>query len=307
MNIGFIGLGLMGRGMAANLLGAGHHVRVLDIDRGAGGPLEAQGARWAANPAAAAKGAELVFTCLPGPAEVERIALGEEGLLAAMERGAAWFDFTTSSPELVRRLHAAFAAKGIHVLDAPVSGGPAGAQSRKLAFWVGGDRVVYDKYLDVLRAMGEEPMHVGAVGCGVITKLAHNCANFTVQAVLAEAFTLGVKAGVDPLMLFTALRQGTLGKSRTFDRLAEQFLPGSYDPAAFALKHAHKDMSLAASVAAAHGVPLRMAEIASADMAEAIARGWGDRDARIALTLQEERAGVSVRIDSGKLRNALRG
>ena len=305
MNIGFIGLGLMGRGMVASLLAAGHAVRVNDIDRAAGVALEARGAVWASHPAAAAGGAELVFTCLPGPAEVELVALAQNGLLAGMSTGA-WFDFTTSSPQLAHRLHAAFAAKGISVLDAPVSGGPAGAQSGKLTFWVGGDRAVYDRYLHVLQAMGDEPMHVGAIGCGATTKLAHNCANFAVQAVLAEAFILGVKAGVDPLILFTALRQGTLGRSRTFDRLTEQFLPGSYDPPAFALNHAHKDMLLAAAVAEALGVSLPMARIAAADMAEAIARGWGGRDARVALTLQEERAGVSVRIDPDKLQNILR-
>jgi 3-hydroxyisobutyrate dehydrogenase-like beta-hydroxyacid dehydrogenase len=306
MKIGFIGLGAMGGFMAASLQQAGHELRIHDIRREAAAGLIAGGATWADSPAATAHGVEVLFTCLPGPPEVEAVALGEGGLLGALQAGAIWFDLTTNSPEVIRRLAATFLAHGVHLLDAPVSGGPKGAQLRKLALWVGGDETVFRKYMPVLKAIGDEPMYIGPLGAGCLAKLVHNCANFSVQNALAEVFTLGVKAGLDPLVLFRALRQGTTGRSRTFDRLAEQFLPGVYDPPAFTLRLAHKDMSVAVALARSCDVPMRMADIAMQDMTEAMQRGWGERDARISMTLQEERAGVSVRVPPDQLRDQMR-
>ena len=297
----------MGAPMAASLQRAGHVLRVNDTQPDAARMLVAGGARWADSPADAAREAQIVFTCLPGPREVEAVALGPSGLLEAMNAGAAWFDLSTNSPDVVRRLSEAFAARGIALLDAPISGGPNGAQTGRLALWVGGDAAVFERHLSVLRAMGDEPMYIGPVGAGSVAKLAHNCANFGVQLLLAEVFTLGVKAGVEPLVLFKALRQGTAGRSRTFDRLSEQFLPGRYDPPAFALRLAHKDMNLVMALARECKVPMRFAELAMQEMTEALQRGWGERDARIALTLQEERAGVSVRVSAEALRRTMGG
>jgi 3-hydroxyisobutyrate dehydrogenase len=305
LKIGFIGLGAMGGHMAANLQRAGYELRVHDARREAAAGLVANGAVWSDSPAKVASGVEVLFTCLPGPREVEAVALGADGLLGAMDAGSVWFDLTTNAPDLVRRLSETFAARGVRMLDAPVSGGPKGAQSRRLALWVGGDAAVFEKYAPVLKAMGDEPSYVGPIGTGSVAKLAHNCANFAVQIALAEVFTLGVKAGVDPLVLFKALRQGTTGRSRTFDRLSEQFLPGIYDPPAFALRLAHKDMSLVIGLARTYDVPMRIAEIAMQEMNEAMQRGWGERDARIAMTLQEERAGVSVRVPLDDLRGVM--
>ena len=138
-----------------------------------------------------------------------------------------------------------------------MSGGPKGAQSGKLAIWVGGDEAVFRRFESVLRAIGDQPYYVGPIGAGTVAKLAHNAASFTIQAALAEVFTLGVKAGVEPLALFRALRQGATGRKRTFDRLAEHFLPGVYDPPAFTVRLAHKDMKLALELAAEQKVPMR--------------------------------------------------
>jgi len=297
MRIGFIGLGAMGAPMAANLLRAGHQLRVHDARR-----VEIKGAEWAASAPSAAAGAEAVFTSLPGPAEVEAVGVQ---MRDALGRGTAWFDLTTNSPACVRRLHGEMLARGVQLLDAPVSGGPQGAKSGKLALWVGGDQATFARHLGVLRAIGDQPIYVGPIGAGSVAKLAHNCASFTVQTALAEIFTLGVKAGVEPLALFKALRQGATGRKRTFDRLAEQFLPGNYDPPAFALRLAHKDLSLALALAREHGVPMQVAERAMAEFEEALRRGWGERDSRATMLLQEERAGVSVRVPPDKLREAL--
>jgi 3-hydroxyisobutyrate dehydrogenase len=300
--IGFIGLGAMGRHMAASLLRAGHKLSVHDLRREAADEHLAAGARWADGAAAAAEGAEVVFTSLPGPADVEAMAptLGK-----AMKPGSAWFDLTTNSPDVVRKIHADLARRKIDLLDAPVSGGPRGAQTGKLALWVGGDQAIYDRHLPLLRAIGDQPLYVGPIGAGTIAKLVHNCTSFALQAVLAEVMTLGVKAGVDPLALFKAVRQGATGRARTFDRLPDFYFAGKFDPPAFALALAHKDMKLAVELARKNGVPLRMGETAFAELEEAMRRGWGGRDCRAAMTLQEERAGVAVRVPAEKLRGAL--
>ncbi len=297
MKIGFIGLGAMGAPIAANLARGGHPLSVNDLRR-----IDVAGASWAESPEAAIAGAELIFTSLPGPADVEAIAAR---LRSALPRGAAWFDLTTNSPACVRRLHPQLLAQGVQLLDAPVSGGPQGAASGKLALWVGGDEATYQRHLPVLRAMCDQPVYVGPIGAGSVAKLAHNAASFTVQTALAEIFTLGVKAGVEPLALFKALRQGATGRKRTFDRLAEQFLPGKYDPPAFALRLAHKDLGLALDLAREVGVPMQVAERAMAEFEEAMRRGWGERDSRATMLLQEERAGVAPRVAADKLRAAL--
>jgi 3-hydroxyisobutyrate dehydrogenase-like beta-hydroxyacid dehydrogenase len=305
MRIGFIGLGTMGQHMAMNLLQAGHALVVNDLRREAAKPPLAAGATWADTPRQAATSSEVVFTSLPGPLEVEAVALGHEGLLAGMAAGTAYFDLTTNSPTLVRRLHAQFSERGVAVLDAPVSGGPRGARTRKLALWVGGDEAVFQRYQAVLDAIGGQARYVGPIGAGSVAKLVHNCAGYGIQAVLAEVFTLGVKAGVEPLALWQAVRQGALGRRRTFEGLIDQFLPGVFEPPAFALRLAHKDVTLATALGREKDVPMRMANLALAELTEALNRGWGERDSRVAMLLQEERAGVEIRVPPSALRAAL--
>ncbi len=295
MRIGFIGLGAMGRHMAANLQRAGHEVQAHDLRRVEGFP------NWKASAAEAARGCEVLFTSLPGPKEVETIA---RDVRSDLKDKAAWFDLSTNSPEVVRRLQRE--APKIHFLDAPVSGGPAGAESGKLAIWVGGEQAVFEKYLHVLKAIGDQPLYIGPIGAGTVAKLAHNCASFAIQAALAEIFTLGVKGGVEPLALFRALRQGASGRKRTFDRLADFYLPGRFDPAAFSLKLAHKDATLALELAQEIGVPMRIGRVALDELAEGMRRGWGERDCRAAMLLQEERAGVAARVSPERLTDALK-
>jgi len=292
MKIGFIGLGAMGRPIAANLQRAGHDLQVFDLRR-----IEGLGT-WKESVTEAAQDCELLFTSLPGPAEVEAVA-------SQVRSAQAWFDLSTNSPQVVRRIHSSVLKRNIHFLDAPVSGGPKGAQGGKLAIWVGGDAAVFKKYEPVLKQIGDQPYYVGAIGAGTVAKLAHNAASFTVQAALAEIFTLGVKAGVEPLALFKALRQGATGRKRTFDRLPEHFLPGVYDPPAFTVRLAHKDMALAMELAAQEGVPMKIGQVALDELAAALQRGWSERDCRVAMTLQEERAKVSVRVPRERLQDAM--
>jgi 3-hydroxyisobutyrate dehydrogenase len=301
MNVGFIGLGLMGASMASNLQTAGHALVVHDVRKVAAAPHLAAGATWKETPRAVAESAEVVFTSLPGPPEVEQVALGPDGLLHGVRPGSAIFDLSTNAPALVRRLDGLFTARGAHVLDAPVSGGPTGARTRRLAIWVGGERAVYDRYRPLLEAMGDQPYYVGPVGAGAVAKLVHNCASFTIRAVLAEVFSLGVKAGVDPDLLWRAVRQGNSGRGRTFDVLAEKFLPGEFEPPSFALRLGHKDVSLATALGREVGVPMRLANLALEEITEALGRGWGDQDSSSFMLLQEERARVEIKVPRERL------
>jgi 3-hydroxyisobutyrate dehydrogenase len=163
----------MGSSMALNTLKGGHALVVHDINRDAAAPHLEAGATWADTPRAVAEASEVVFTSLPGPPEVEAVALSESGLLHGIRPGKVYFDLSTNSPTLVRRIHDVFAKVGAHVLDAPVSGGPHGARTGRLAIWVGGDKAIYDQYKHVLDAIGDKPYYVGPIGTGAVAKLVH--------------------------------------------------------------------------------------------------------------------------------------
>jgi 3-hydroxyisobutyrate dehydrogenase-like beta-hydroxyacid dehydrogenase len=306
MKVGFIGLGTMGRHMAANLQKAGHELVVHDVRREAAESHVKAGARWADSPRAVAEASDVVFTSLPEPRDVEAVALDEKtGLLAGLTAGKGFFDLSTNSPTVVRKLHAVFKARGVHMFDAPVSGGPRGAESRRLALWIGGDEEAFKTFKPVVDAIGDQAYYVGPIGAGSVAKLVHNCAGYIVQTALAEVFTMGVKAGVDPLTIWKAVRQGAGGRRRTFDGLADQFLPGTFDPPSFALRLAHKDVSLAVALGREHKVPMKLANITLEEMTEALNRGWADRDSRVAMLLQEERAGVEIKVPPAALKEVL--
>lgn len=305
MKVGFIGLGTMGSSMALNVLKGGHELVVHDINHEAVGLHLEAGAAWADTPQQVMDISEVVFTSLPGPPEVQAVALGENGLLHGVRPGKVYFDLSTNSPTLLRHIHDVFAKMGAHVLDAPVSGGPRGARSGRLAIWVGGDRAMYEQYKPVLDAIGDKPYYVGPIGAGAIAKLVHNCTGYILQTALAETFSMGIKAGVDPLVLWQAVRHGALGRRQTFDSLTEHFLPGHFDPPDFALRLARKDVSLAVEVGREFDVPMRLANLTYAELTEALNRGWGQRDSRVAMLLQEERAGIEVRVPPENIQEIL--
>ena len=159
----------------------------------------------------------------------------------------------------------------------------------------------------MLDAIGDQAYYVGPIGAGSVAKLVHNCAGYIVQTALAEVFTMGVKAGVEPIALWKAVRQGAGGRRRTFDGLADQFLPGKFDPPSVALRLAHKDVTLATALGREHKVPMKLANITLEEMTEALNRGWAERDSRVAMLLQEERAGVQIKVTEEAIRDALSG
>jgi 3-hydroxyisobutyrate dehydrogenase-like beta-hydroxyacid dehydrogenase len=291
--VGFIGIGSMGAPIAANLRKAGFRLVVNDTRREAAAALEKDGAIWADTPAALAARCDVVFTCLPSLAAIESVVLGKDGILAGARPGLAYFELSTNSLELAKRLHAACAECGVEMLEAPISGGAVGAARGKLAIWAGGDKATFQRFEHVLRGFSDRPRHLGAFGAGLVAKLTHNCTSAILNAALGETFTMAIKAGADPLSLFQAVREGVVGRRRTFDVLADQYLSGAYEPTGAALRILYKDVLLATEAAREMGVPMPMAQMAFADLQIANQRGWSERDRRSTFLLQQERAGLS--------------
>jgi 3-hydroxyisobutyrate dehydrogenase len=295
MRVGFIGLGKMGSGMALNLCKAGVDLRVYDVHEASAKPLLEAGAIWASTVADVVRDSDVVFTSLPGPQEVKTVANSQGGLFESMRDGAVWFDLSTNSVSVLRELGTQFKMRNVELLDAPVSGGPAGARSGKLAIYVGGNRSTFDSFKHLLDFIGDEVLYVGELSAGTAAKLVHNTASNIIRMAIAEVFSLGVRAGVEPLTLWHAIRQGGIGRSRTFDRIGDQYLQSKYEIPSFALRLAHKDMTLALDLARELNVPMRHAELTYDDYTTAMDRGWGDLDSRSPMQLQNERAGVSIK------------
>ena len=296
MRIAFIGLGNMGGSMALNLMKAGHTLVVHDVRKEAGAPHVAQGAKWAESVRDAASQGELILTSLPGPPEVEAVALGPDGIIHAAQPGSVFADLSTNSPTVMRKIYAAFKAKGIHVLDSPVSGGAIGAKRGTLQVMVGGDEGIYNEVKGVLGAVGNNIGYMGAIGSGSIAKLVHNMISIVSRALIAEGFTLGVKAGVKPEALLEAIRGASFGQGLILSHMIpDVVLKGDFDNVRFALKLARKDVGLATALAREYDVPMPIAAVGEQIMVEAMARGWGERDSTSPWELQEEKAGVKVR------------
>ena len=304
--IGFIGLGTLGSGIAANIGKAGYPLVVHDVREEAAKPLVDQGARSASTPAEVAKLSDITFTSLPGPAEVEEVALGVEGIVAGIKPGAFYVDLSTNSPTLIRRIGAAFGRKDARVLDASLSGGKRGAIAGTLAVYIGGDEAGYEAIRPVLGSFGRQLTHAGALGSGAVVKLVHNMIGHVVAVGISEGLTLGTKAGVDPLVLWECLRRGGLGSLSALHLVVpEKILPGSFDtPGSMTLELSAKDVALATELGREFDVPLPMSNLAQQVAVRALNRGWGNRDVCTSHLLQEEAAGVEVRapgIDPGKL------
>jgi 3-hydroxyisobutyrate dehydrogenase len=294
MRIGFIGLGNMGGPMALNLIKAGHTLVVHDLRRELAKPHVDAGATWADDVKTAARGAELILTSLPGPPEVEAVAMGQ--ILDAANPGSVYADLSTNSPTVMRKIHAAFKAKGVHVLDSPVSGGVIGAKRGSLQVMVGGDEAIYREVKGVLGAIGNNVGYMGAIGSGCIAKLVHNMISILSRSLIAEGFTLGVKAGVKPEALLEAIRGASFGQGLILSHMIPDVVfKGDFDAVRFALKLARKDVGLATALAREFDVPMPMASAGEQILIQAMARGWGERDSTSPWELQEEAAQVKVR------------
>jgi 3-hydroxyisobutyrate dehydrogenase-like beta-hydroxyacid dehydrogenase len=164
---------------------------------------------------------------------------------------------------------------------------------------------VFDRWKPVLDGMSDKASYVGPIGAGSVAKLVHNMFGYIMTTGLAEVFTMGVKAGIEPLAIWEAVRQGAIGRRGAFDAMPDQFLSNTYEPPAFALRLAHKDVSLACTLGREMGVPMRLANMVLAEMTEAMNRGWAERDSRSAMLLQTERAGVEIAVEPQRLAEAV--
>ena len=296
--IGFIGLGNMGGGMSLNIQKAGYPMVVYDLREEVTRPLLEGGARLANSPSEVAGLSDVTFTSLPGPKEVEAVATGPDGILEGIRPGSIYVDLSSSRPTLIRELEPVFRQKGVHVLDAPVSGGKSGAASGNLAVMVGGEREVYEKIKPILDAFGDKVFYAGGVGAGSICKLVHNMIGHSVRQAIAEGLTLGVKAGVEPEAVWECMRRGSLGRMRVLhEGLVRTMFRGEYEPASFALNLAYKDISLATELAREYDVPMPMTTLAEQIALQAMNRGWGEKDSSVTVALQEEQSNVEVRAD----------
>jgi 3-hydroxyisobutyrate dehydrogenase len=294
--IGFIGLGNMGGAMAGNIRKAGYALVVHDVRADAVRRLTDAGARAGTSPAEVARQADVTITSLPGPREVEAVAVGAEGILTGIAPGRVWIDTSTSRPTLIRALEPRFREKGVDVLDAPVSGGKTGAETRNLAVMVGGERAVFERVKPLLDAFGDKVFYAGTIGAGSVAKLVHNMVGHSVRQAVAEGLTLGVKAGVEAEALWECMRRGALGRMHYLhEGLPRTVFRGQYAPPMFSLALARKDIGLATELAREYQVPMPMTTLAEQIAIQALARGWADEDNNVVFRLQEEASGVEVR------------
>jgi len=293
MKLGFVGVGNMGNPMASNLLKAGHSLQIHDLKREAAKNLEEAGATWVNSPKEVATGVEATFLSLPMPADVERVVLADNGVLAGMGSGGTIVDMSTNSPTMVRSLAEKTKAKGVAFLDAPVSGGVRGARNATLAIMAGGDKAVYEKYEPVLKAMGANVFHCGEVGAGNVVKLVNNMLAFINMMGAAEAVVLGTKAGVDPNILWQAVKASS-GGSFVWESGTRSILRDRLPPT-FTIDLASKDISLAASLAKEFGVPLKMGTAAEELIRHYQANGYAKEDVLATVKELEKQAGTVVR------------
>lgn len=293
MRIGFIGLGNMGFPMTRNLLHAGFDVTVHNRSRDNVRRLCDEGAQPAESPDEVAASTDLVITCLPTPDSVDEVFRGDHGLISASRESQILIDCSTVSPALSRMLYTETKAVRAGFLDAPISGGPAGAQSASLTIMVGGDADDFERALPVFRAMGTNVHHVGPTGSGSVVKLVNQHLTAINTATVAEAMVLGAKAGADPTTLYEVIKT-SFGASRMFNRVVPMQIERRFDEGA-PMRIMLKDLELISDLGRNLNVRLLLASEAREVYREAIALGLGDEDIAALVKPLERIAGTEIR------------
>ena len=289
--IGFIGLGIMGRPMARNLLKAGHSLVVHSRSRGPVDEIVKAGAKAASSPKEVASQCDILITMLPNSPDVEQVVLGPNGIIEGARRGLIFADMSTISPIVSKKVGEALAAKGVAMLDAPVSGGEKGAIDGALSIMVGGDKAVFEKVLPIFQAMGKTITLLGPLGFGGFTKLANQIIVAVNLTALAEALTLGKKAGLDRELLLTALAGGLAG-SKCLDQKKPNYVSNTYNPG-FKVDLHYKDLGLIMDAASALGVPVPTTAVVQQLFNALRVKGRGGLDHSGVITLLEDLAGAS--------------
>lgn len=292
MKIGFVGVGNMGGPMCRNIIrNTNHQVTVFDLNAAA---MEAcVGAGVGTSVAQVSIESDVVFTSLPMPKHVEEVALGPGGIGQNARAGTVLIDLSTNSPATAKRVHAGMAAKGIAMLEAPVSGGVPRATDGTIVIMVGGDQAVFEAQLPLLKSFSKEVIHVGPVGMGSVAKLCNNMLAFCTAAAASEALMLGAMAGIDVHTLYDVICNAS-GNSDAFRGLGQKAFARNFKPG-FALDLAHKDLRLALEMADEVGLPGAIAPQVMNLMRMARAKGWGVDDSSSVLRVYEAATGKEVR------------
>ena len=289
--IGFIGLGIMGRPMAKNLIKAGYPLVVHSRSRGPVDDLVKTGAKAASSPKDVASQSDVLITMLPNSPDVEQVALGKDGIIEGAKSGLIFADMSTISPIVSQKIGKALAAKSVKMLDAPVSGGEKGAIDAALSIMVGGDQATFDAVLPIFQALGRTITLLGPLGFGGFTKLANQIIVAVNLTALAEALTLGKKAGLDRELLLTALAGGLAG-SKCLEQKKPNYVGGTYNPG-FKIDLHFKDLGLIMESARTLGVPLPTTAVVQELFNAMRVKGRGGLDHSGIITLLEDLAGAS--------------
>lgn len=276
MRVGFVGLGIMGKPMARNLLRAGYPVTVHNRSRPPVDELVAEGATDGGSPRGVAEQSEVVITMLPDTPDVEQVTFGPQGLAEGLRPGSVLVDMSTISPVATRSIAARLRERGVEMLDAPVSGGQRGAEEGTLSIMVGGDPQTFERVRPLFQVLGKNVVHVGPVGAGQVCKACNQVVvALTLQAV-AEALVLAERNGVDPARVRQALLGGFAG-SRILEVHGQRMLEGNYQPGFRARLH-HKDLRIALETGRSAGVPMLGTALVHELLGAVVTRGWGDLD-----------------------------
>ena len=293
MKIGFIGIGQMGKHMSRNIQAAGYDLVVNDVQKESAALILEKGAAWADTPQSLAESCRVIISCLPGPQIVEQVVYGAHGLKSGWKKGDIYIDMSTNSPLTIRRIAEDARAMGVDVMDAPVSGGTRGAEKGTLTIMVGGDSNALEKVRKVLESMGKNIYHVGDAGCGNVAKLVNNLIGLACNSITAEGFVLGVKAGINPDVLFEIISVST-GNNWSLQQYPNTVFKGNFEPG-FKVSLAYKDIGLALALGDNYGVPLPVGKAVKKDLEEAMTTGLADKGVDAVILNLEKTTGVKVR------------
>lgn len=289
--VGVIGVGNIGRAIAANLVASGHAVTVCDIDAVRTQALAARGAQVAVGPAEVARQSEVTFTSLPNPTVVDDVA---NAWLAGASPGSVLIDLSTNAPATVRWIGARLVAVGCHLLEAPLTGGAPGAQARTLVFMVAGERDVFERCRPLLDQLGRATFYLGPLGLGNVAKLVNSLLAFSATWASLEGLAIASKAGIDLRTMVEVVRTGGAGNF-FIDRMVEGINERGR-PTSFSLALAAKDAGLLLDVAREHGVPVPIAAQVAQTLVAAVGAGLGERDFTDIVELIERQAGTKLHL-----------